>query len=152
MSHFPDTATGLPDPLTHPEFYRDVAFKRALAWLIDSLLISLLVAVIVVLTLGIGLFFFWFLYLGVGFAYRVASISAHSATPGMWLMAIELREADGARLAPATALLHTLGYTFSVAFVMPQVLSVVLMVLTPRGQGLSDLFLGTAMINRPARL
>ena len=45
---------------------------------------------------------------------------------------------------------HTLFYTLSVAFVFPQVISVLMMVLGPRGQGLSDLVLGAVMVNRRA--
>jgi uncharacterized RDD family membrane protein YckC len=68
---------------------------------------------------------------------------------GMQLMAIELREADGLRLSMTTALLHTLLYTVSVVFVPLQVLSVAIMIARGRGQGLTDVILGTAMINRP---
>ncbi len=66
------------------------------------------------------------------------------------MMSIELREADGLRLSGGTALVHTLGYTVSVAMAPLQLISVIIMVAMGRGQGLTDLILGTAMINRPA--
>jgi uncharacterized RDD family membrane protein YckC len=69
----------------------------------------------------------------------------------MRLMAIELREADGMRLSGGTAFLHTLGYSLSIAILPLQFVSVIAMVALGRGQGLTDLILGTAMINRPAR-
>jgi uncharacterized RDD family membrane protein YckC len=69
----------------------------------------------------------------------------------MILLAIEFRAADGGRLDGTTAFLHTLGFTLSWAVVMPQILSMALMALHPRGQGLTDLILGTVAIRRAAR-
>ncbi len=66
-------------------------------------------------------------------------------------MSIELREADGGRLAPATAFMHTLGYTAAVAIFPLQLVSAAMMLGTDRGQGLGDVVLGTTAINRPAR-
>ena len=48
-----------------------------------------------------------------------------------------------------TAFVHTLGYSLSVAFFFPQLISLGLMGWTRRGQSLSDHVLGTVMINRP---
>jgi hypothetical protein len=48
--------------------------------------------------------------------------------------------------------LHTLGYTLTIATLLPQLLSIALMLTGARGQGLSDLVLGTVAINRPARV
>jgi uncharacterized RDD family membrane protein YckC len=62
-----------------------------------------------------------------------------------------LREQDGLRLSGGTALLHTIGYTVSVAMAPLQLISVILMIVSGRGQGLSDMILGTAAINRPVR-
>ncbi len=64
------------------------------------------------------------------------------------MMAVELRNHRGARFGFAEALIHTLGYSLSMAFVLPQVISVALMAMSPRGQGLTDLVLGSAAINR----
>ncbi|WP_324754683.1 RDD family protein [Roseovarius sp. Pro17] len=140
----------LPDPVAQPEFYASVPTKRLLAWLIDSLLILIFCVVALVLTLGIGFFFLPALMLTVGFVYRTATLARGSATWGMALMALELRRHDGARLDTLTALLHTLGYSVSMAFVIPQVVSVLLMLTGQRAQGLSDLVLGTVAINRRA--
>jgi uncharacterized RDD family membrane protein YckC len=70
----------------------------------------------------------------------------------MRLAAIEFRRFDGGPLDPLTAFLHTLGYTVSWAMVLPQLASIACMLVTPRGQGLSDLVLGTVAINRPGRV
>ena len=143
--------SGLPDPVWQAEFYRDVPVKRAVAWVIDSLLIALIVVLVVIFTVGIGLFFIGFFYLVIGFAYRAISLASASATPGMRISAIEIRNHRGEKLDAATAFLHTLGYILSVSFVLPQLISIFLMATTPRGQGLSDMLLGTAAINRAAR-
>ncbi len=142
---------GLPDPLDQPEFYADVPIKRGVAWVIDVILISLMVGILVLVTAGIGLFFIGFLYILVGFSYRVLSLAGGSATLGMRLVAIELRRHDGTRFDMGTAILHTLGYMLSTSFVLPQLASIALMLTTPRGQGLTDMVLGTAAINRSAR-
>jgi len=140
---------GLPDPLTEPRFYAAVTAKRLVAWLFDTAITGLLCLVVLPLTAFTAVFFFPLFWLVIGFAYRWATISRGSATWGMQLMAIELREADGLRLSMTTALLHTLLYTVSVVFVPLQVLSVAIMIARGRGQGLTDVIVGTAMINRP---
>lgn len=142
---------GLPDPDRQREFYQDVASKRAFAWLVDMILISVISLIVVIFTFGIGLFFYGIIALIVSFLYRFLTIASTSATPGMRLMAIELRNFRGERLDSTTALLHTLGYLSSVAFVFPQIVSIVLMATSRRGQGLSDMVLGTAALNRRAR-
>lgn len=144
-------ATALPDPDRHAAFYAGVVPKRALAWLVDAALTALLTAAIVLLTVFVGLFFLIPLYLVVNFAYRAAALSAWSATPGMALFGLELRAADGGRLSPALAILHTGTFLVTAAFVLPHLASMALMLTTPRGQGIPDFALGTAAINRPGR-
>lgn len=139
----------LPDPLREPDFYAGVAPKRAVAWVIDGAITWLLCLLALPFTAFTGLFWWATLWAIVGFLYRWATISAGSATWGMRLMAICLRERDGRRLTPVTALLHTAGYTASLAAFPLQVVSVALMAALGRGQGLTDLILGTAAINRP---
>jgi uncharacterized RDD family membrane protein YckC len=86
----------------------------------------------------------------VGFLYRWATLATGSATWGMRLMAITLRDRDGDRLDPATAFAHVMGYTVSMALFPLQLASIAVMFALGRGQGLTDLVLGTAAINRPA--
>ena len=149
--HMSDALWGLPDPISQAEFYADVPTKRAIAWVIDTLLILAIVILLSLLTVGIGFFFFGFLLLAVGFIYRTVTLANSSATPGMRLTAIEFRTHRGERLDLPMAVLHTLGFTVSVAMVLPQIASIILMLTTPRGQGLSDMVLGTAAVNRNAR-
>ena len=143
-------AMTLPNPDTAPAFYRGVPAKRLLAWVVDVTLIAILCLLVLPFTAFTGIFFFPFLMLVVGFLYRWFTIANHSSTWGMRLMAIELRDMDGGRLSSGAAFLHTAGYTFSVITAPLQLISMGAMLLTPRGQGLSDLVLGTTAINKPA--
>ncbi len=141
-------ATSLPDPDANPEFYDSIPTKRLVAWIIDSALIIAFCIAVLILTLGIAMFFLPPLVLVVGFVYRTSTLARGSATWGMALMAMEIRRHDGARLDWLTAMLHTLGYTMSVAFFVPQVISVLMMLISARAQGLTDHVLGTVAINR----
>lgn len=140
---------GLPDPITKPEFYTGVLLKRAGAWVFDAVLIGILCVVIVPFTAFTAIFFFPFLMLVVGFVYRWFTIAGKSSTWGMRLMGIELRDHDGLRLQSGTALAHTLGYSLSVAIAPLQLISILMMIVTERKQGLTDLLLGTTALNRP---
>ncbi|MFN5829098.1 MAG: RDD family protein [Rhodobacterales bacterium] len=144
--------TTLPDPDHQAGFYADVPIKRALAWVVDAILIAIMTMVVVPFTLFLSLFFLPLLYLTISFLYRTISLARNSATPGMRLMAIEFRDRTGAKFDPGTAFLHTLGYTLTISTLLPQLLSMGLMLTTARGQGLTDLVLGTVAINKPARI
>ena len=141
---------GLPDPDTASEFYDDVPTKRFLAWLVDLVVIGLLVAITTVLTVFIGLFFLPLLWLGIGFAYRVITMARGSATLGQRLMSLEFRNHRGERFGFGEAVLHVLLFTVSWSFVIPQVISVITILASPRAQSLYDMVQGTAAINRAA--
>ncbi len=143
--------SGLPDPEMHAEFYADVPTKRLLAWVIDTILTVLICAVIVPFTAFTALFFLPALYLVVNLIYRIVTLAGRSATPGMRFMAIEFRDREGKPFDAGYATLHTLGYAVSVAMAPLQLVSIVLMLISPRGQGLTDHVLGTAAVNRAAR-
>jgi len=141
---------GLPDPETQGAFYAGVPAKRLFAWVIDVLVIGAMTLVSLPFTLFIGLFFLPLTFAVLSFMYRVVSLANWSGTPGMRLMAIELRTARGARFDLGAAFLHTVGYAVSVAAVPLQLISIVLMLTSARAQGLSDHVLGSAAINRAA--
>lgn len=145
-----DRGTGLPDPYTQAEFYNDVPTKRLIAWIVDSLVIALFVFVLTLLSIFTALFILPLVWLTVGFLYRWITIAGRSATPGMRLVSLELRRGDGSRFDGTTALLHTAGYTFSVVTFPLQLISIAMMLMTERKQGLTDMILGTAAINRAA--
>ncbi|AUQ49603.1 RDD family protein [Phaeobacter inhibens] len=140
--------TALPDPDYQADFYQFVASKRLFAWLMDSVLITLLASVAVVFTAFTGLFIWPLLYLVIGFIYRAVTIAAGSATWGMLIAGIELRDLSGRKLDGQGALLHTAGYSISMAFPVLQVISILMMLMSARGQGLTDAVLGTVMLNR----
>ena len=141
--------SGLPDPQTQAQFYDGVLIKRALAWVVDVVLIALLCVLILPFTAFTGVFFLPFLMLVVGFLYRWFTLAGKSATWGMRIMSIEFRDHRGGRFDSSAALLHTLGYSVSVAVAPLQLISVIMMAVTARGQGLTDHLMGTAPINRP---
>ena len=141
----------LPDPEMHAEFYEGVPTKRLLAWLIDTLVILLLTALVVLLSLFTTLLILPLVALVVSFVYRTVSLARKSATPGMRIMGITMLTHEGKPFDLATATLHTLGYTISISTVLIQVASIVLMLGSARGQGLSDHLLGTVAINKPSQ-
>ncbi|MGH1368942.1 MAG: RDD family protein [Maritimibacter sp.] len=141
----------LPDPEYQAEFYADVPFKRFVAWIIDTVIVVGFLLLVFVATLGIGLIFAGFLFFVLGFVYRVVTLANGSATWGMRVMSIEIRTLQGDRLDPGLATMHTLGYYVSMAFFILQIVSFVMMLTTPRGQGLSDMVLGTTALNKGAR-
>lgn len=140
----------LPDPERQSAFYEGVTVKRGIAWVIDFVITMVLVVPMLIFTVGLGIFFFPVLFFLVGFAYRVLTIAGGSATWGMRMMAIEFRNALGERLDLTQAFLHTLGYSISLSVPVIQVASVICMFVTERGQGLTDMALGTVALNRRA--
>lgn len=143
------TSPRLPDPAARPDYYAGVPSKRFGAWVIDLTLVTFAAALLLPFTAFLGIFFFPVMMTVVGFFYRWSTLAGGSATWGMRLMGIELREADGLRLSNGTALAHTFGYLVSMAFPVLQVISIILMLTTERKQGLTDIVLGTAALNRP---
>ncbi|MFC4668539.1 RDD family protein [Seohaeicola nanhaiensis] len=141
----------LPEPDRQPQFYRDVPTKRLIAWVVDTVLILALSVIAVIMTAFVGLLIWPLLYLGIGFLYRVATLAGGSATLGMRLAGIELRRHDGGPFDGTHALLHTGLYTACLMLPVFQIVSIVLMLTTARGQGLPDLALGTVALNRRAR-
>ncbi len=139
--------THLPDPDRQHEFYDGVTIKRGIAWCIDTLVILAIALPLALLTI-IGWFMVPLFVAVVGFLYRWFTLAGGSATWGMRMMAIEFRDMEGRRLDGGQALLHTAGTTLSFMIPLIQVVSVVLMFLGERGQGLTDMVLGTVALNR----
>ena len=142
--------SGLPDPAVQPEFYDDVPTKRLIAWFADVILISIITAILTVLSLFTALFILPLLYATVSFIYRWVSLTRSSATPGMRLVSLEMQTREGRDFDGGTAFMHTLGYFVSVAVFPLQLVSIGCMLMTDKRQGLSDLVLNTAALNRKA--
>ena len=147
----PDRDWGLPDPHSQPEFYDDVPTKRLIAWIVDSVIIGLFVFILTLLSIFTALFILPLVWLTVGFLYRWITIAGSSATPGMRLVSLEFRRRDGTPFDGTNAFLHTAGYTFSVLTCPLQLISIGLMLMTERKQGLTDMILGTAALNQALR-
>lgn len=150
-THDRATPPGLPDPVYDAAFYADIPAKRLFAFLVDTVLIGLLTLLIVPFTAFTAVFYLPFLWLLVSLGYRIVTLAGGSATPGMRLAAIEMRTHRGERFDLATAAAHTVIYSVAFSMVLPQVISVILMLTTARRQGLPDLALGTVALNRAAR-
>ena len=136
-----------PDPERHAEFYNGVLVKRFIAWVVDFVVVTLLTMVIIPLTAFTALFFIPVVFVAIGFLYRWMTLSGRSATWGMRLVNIQMLDRSGQRFDAATALLWTIGSMMSLAFVLPQLLSIGLMLLSARGQSLTDHVLGSVAIN-----
>ncbi len=145
------THTAHPDPILQEDFYADTPMKRLFAWFVDMIIIMLLSAAVVPFTAFTGVFFFPLLVLVIGFAYRVITLTGGSATIGMRLLSIQLRNQHGEKFGLGEAALHTLGYSVSMGMPLIQVVSIILMMTTSRKQGLTDIVMGSVMINKPAR-
>ncbi len=153
MTYNPSISNGLPHPDDDGEFYYGVAFRRLLAWIIDTIIIIALsvIATLVlgVLTLGIAVLFTSVLFMVTGFVYRVAFIASKSATLGMAVMGIEFRTIRGHKFELREALIHTGIYTVMVMTFFGQVASILTMLTTRYGRSIPDFVLGSTVINRP---
>lgn len=131
-----------------PEFYAGVPAKRLIAWGVDMVIVIAMCLVILPFTAFTGLFFFPVMMIGVGFVYRVLTLANGSATWGMRLMSIEIRDTRDRPLDLGMAFLHTLGYSISIGMGFVQLISIVLMAGSSYGQGLTDMVLHTTAVNR----
>ena len=122
------------------------------AFLIDAAVILFLMVIAYVVIAVFGIFtlgLLWLLFPAVwpvvAILYSVLTLGGpNSATPGMRFMGIEMRTLRGERMYYGLALLHVLGFWFSVAILTPLVLLVALF--TERKQLLHDLVLGTVAV------
>ena len=142
-----DDAFGrLPDPHddVEGEFYKGVNSKRLVAWIFDVIFICFLGIILIPFTAFTAMFILPFFFLVVGFVYRVFTLTGNSATWGMRLTGMEIRQADGNRLDFKAALMHTFLYSVAVAISPLQMISVIMMLVTDQKQGLGDMIMGTA--------
>lgn len=142
----------LPDPELQVEFYADVPAKRLVAWVIDTIITVALTAVIVLLSAFTALFILPLVFFAVAFVYRSVTIARHGATPGMQLLAIGLRTSSGDIPTPVEAMIHTFLFLVFSAMILPQILSIAMILMTARRQSPGDMLLGMAMLNRAARM
>lgn len=140
----------LPDPELQPEFYRDVPFKRALAWAIDFVVTAVLTLIMVALTLFVSLFILPLVFASISIAYRTVMLARYGATLGMMLTALKWRRLNGAAPDVQTAFFYGAMHVGLWAVLPLQIASVVMILVTPYRQGLHDMVLGTTMLHRIA--
>jgi uncharacterized RDD family membrane protein YckC len=108
-----------PDPMTHPELFDGVMFRRIIAYLIDVIILSgtvLFLWFLVVMTLGLLGPIAALITPVIPLAYHSLLIGgANSATIGMRMMGIEVRRLDGGRPELVQALLQTLLFYATLA-------------------------------------
>jgi uncharacterized RDD family membrane protein YckC len=147
-----DTGELALDPTVHPERYEGVRTRRSFAFLVDAGVILFLmivawivIAVLGVFTLGVGWLLFPAVWPVVAILYTVLTLGGpNSATPGMRFTGVEMRTVRGEPMNYGVALLHALGFWFSVGILTPLILIVALF--TPRKQLLHDLLIGTVVV------
>jgi len=147
-------STALPDPETAPELFDSVLSRRVLAFVIDTVALAFIVAVITLIGTIAGFFTFglaWLslpviLPLAVLFYYVATLGSPMRATLGMSLMDIVLVPARGYPLDGWKILIHPIVFWITVWIAWP--ISLVVALLTPRRQMVQDLVTGTLMLRR----
>jgi uncharacterized RDD family membrane protein YckC len=148
------------DPWLQPELFRGVLTRRAIAFLIDLLVLSipivlaiLFIAVFGIVTLGLGWVLFWLVSPASiiwALVYYGASLGGpHSATLGMRVMDLELRTWYGAPGYFLLGAMHAVLFWISVSMLSPLVLLIGLF--NGRRRLLHDIVLGTVVINNSVR-
>ena len=148
------------DPWLQPELFRGVLTRRAIAFLIDIIVLSipvvlaiLFIAVFGIVTLGLGWALFWLVSPASiiwALVYYGASLGGpHSATLGMRVMDLELRTWYGAPGYFLLGAMHAVLFWISVSVLSPLVLLVGLF--NGRRRLLHDIVLGTVVINNSVR-
>jgi uncharacterized RDD family membrane protein YckC len=148
------------DPVTQPEYFQGVLSRRAIAFLIDVIIITLpviigtlFVFVFGLVTFGLGWLLFWMVspaaaiwaicYYGMTFGGRA------SATIGMRVMDLEMRTWYGAPMYFLLGAVHAIAYWISVSTLTPFVLLVGLF--NQRRRFLHDMLVGTIVVNNEVR-
>lgn len=151
------TVATVPSPYEDAQFYDGVMIRRLAAFFVDVVISTLLMTMIATvglvagfLTFGLGWLVAIPLFIAADFLYRWLTITADSATWGMALCGIELRDRQGERLDGGQALVHTAAYYILAALGIPLLINLLVPLLSPHRRLLHDYALGTVMINRPA--
>jgi len=140
------------DPAVQPELYDGVRTRRIFAFFIDvcfilalMVLASVVIVVLGIFTFGLGWLLLALVWPFVAILYTMFTLGGrHSATPGMRIMGIKMHTWYGEPIYPLLALVHVIGFWFSVTLLTPFVLVVSLF--SPRKRLLHDIVLGTVVI------
>lgn len=148
------------DPYLEPELFRGVSTRRAIAFIIDLLILSIpvvfaviFIAVFGLLTLGLGWALFWLVspatVIWALLYYGATMGGPHSATIGMRVVGLELRTWYGAPGYFVLGAMHAVLFWISVSVLSPFV--VLIGLFNARGRLLHDFVLGTVIINNWVR-
>jgi uncharacterized RDD family membrane protein YckC len=148
------------DPYLQPDLFRGVLTRRAIAFLIDLVVLSipivlavLFIAVFGLVTLGLGWALFWLVSpasIVWALVYYGASLGGqHSATIGMRVMDLEMRTWYGAPGYFLLGAMHAVLFWISVSVLSPFVLLIGFF--NGRRRLLHDMVLGTVVINTSIR-
>lgn len=145
-----------PDPIHDSQFYEGVRLRRLVAFCIDLVIIFalwcgvLLFGLILTLaTLGLAAPLLVAVTSATDFLYRWLMLTRYSATIGMRLTGIEIRDSNGRRLDPGSAFLHVAGFYITIFFLPLLLISLVMMTVSAHRRMVHDLALGAVVINRP---
>jgi uncharacterized RDD family membrane protein YckC len=105
---------------------------------------------VTILTAGVGGPIAFLMFIGSGFFYRWMMLRSRSATLGMIITGIEVRDHEGEKMTDATAALHTAGYYVTVLFPPLLLIGWILLATSPYRRAMHDSFIGSVVINRPA--
>jgi len=133
------------------ERFEGVLFRRIIAFLVDCVLIAILMIPFLVFTLLLAILTFGLLVIPVGgvltfFYFMLFTGGAKSATPGMRLMGIELRDARGGRPDLLQAGIRTLVFMASNA-VLPVIICAIAL-FDLRRRTLHDMLTSTVVVRR----
>jgi uncharacterized RDD family membrane protein YckC len=156
----PDLQPHAFDPYLQPDLFRGVLTRRAIAFLIDLVVLSipiilaiLFIAVFGLVTLGLGWALFWLVSPASiiwALVYYGASLGGpHSATIGMRVMDLEMRTWYGAPSYFLLGAIHAVLFWISVSVLSPFVLLIGFF--NGRRRLLHDMVLGTVVVNTSVR-
>jgi uncharacterized RDD family membrane protein YckC len=156
----PDVQPHAFDPYLQPDLFRGVLTRRAIAFLIDLIVLSipivlavLFIAVFGLVTLGLGWALYWLVSPASviwALVYYGASLGGpHSATIGMRVMDLEMRTWYGAPSYFLLGAMHAVLFWISVSVLSPFVLLIGFF--NGRRRLLHDMVLGTVVINTSVR-
>ena len=146
---------GPPGPITRPDLFEGLLWRRAMAYLIDACCIGAIVVVLwffflllTVLSFGVLGPVLWFLLGLVPLAYHTLLVSGpHSATLGMRAFGLQLHSWTGERPVFLQALAHTALFYLTVGATASLILLFTLF--NRRRQTLHDVLTGMLMLRRP---
>lgn len=145
-----------PDPDLHAEYYGNIVLRRFMAWLLDTILITSVMAAVFVVLLLSKVVTFGLMSIPLSFGFFLVPLIYYAvflggelgATPAMRVVGLELKTWNDGRPDYAQVVLRTIVHYLSVLFLSPLVL--IVMLFNQRRMAVHDYLSGTVMVNRLA--